>query len=327
MASKPGLRRTPSLGAPFDPSKVTDDFIRENNLPPRPATRTALDNWMRALKESEFPEPRPLLMAAADTAPRLRSIQSPQGSQEASRNWSGAYVRPRGGNMVLVQGWWTMPAVPPGATPAQTYSIWVGLDGHDPASTLMPQIGVGYLGEKVGGVPQQKAFAWWQWWDEFNPQGLQTIIPEVPVEQGDEIYAQVMALDQDEVSFLIVNTTKRKAFHSISPAPTLGPNNQRRPKTAQIEGRTAEWIVEQPTLFDRPDLKDVELGKYGKAVFKHCTAASRDEDGNLVEFQLEHARAMRMNLWYDRSNPGRVASVPTIDRAKGELELTYVGPG
>lgn len=326
MKAKIEARRTPPLAAPFDPAKASKAFLAEHHLPPRPATKIAEENWSRALAGCNFVAPDTLRMTMEGALPRLRTNRSPQGPQEKSRNWSGAYVRPRRGNMVLVQGRWTMPAVPLGTIPAQTYSVWIGLDGHDPASELMPQVGVGYLGDKHEGAPRQKSFAWWQWWDGFNEEGLQTIIPELPIEEGDEIYAQVLALPPSDASFLIVNRTKSLAFHSIVPAPTLGPKNQPRPKTSVIEGRTAEWIVEQPLLPDRPDLKDVVLGNYDRATFRNCTAVCEDEDGNIEEFQLEHARTIAMNLWYDRSNPGRVASIPTIHRSQGKLEMMYVGP-
>lgn len=329
---------------PFDPSDrttVTDEFLRRYCLPPRPTTSQAYANWLCALTDCTFPAgpltPDQEELAATLARIKPRSFPAREASQETSRNWSGAYVRPRPheGDLLLVQGWWRMPKMPLNDPPdriAFTYSMWAGLDGHDPTSKLMPQVGVGYRILRIPIVPESSvtvtvkaSFFWYQWWDKFFPEQWQQPVVFIALNEGDLIYAQVAVLGVNKVSFFIKNQSTGQAFTLYSSAPTVSRAGKPRPVPPTIERRTAEWILERPHL---PDFKDyeVKLGRYGQADFSNCIAVTRTADGQDHEFALEHARTMRMVDWNDRDKPGRIVSVPTIDRKHGRLRLDYVGP-
>ncbi|GAU86096.1 hypothetical protein BIWAKO_06044 [Bosea sp. BIWAKO-01] len=64
--------------------------------------------------------------------------------------------------------------------------------------------------------------------------------------------------------------------------------------------------------------RDIILGNYQSTTFKNFFAF----DGAPVE----EARAMRMNLWNYRPQPGILVSRATIDRTRNEIGMTYVGP-
>jgi hypothetical protein len=315
--------------AGFDPLTASARQCAKHFLPPRPdAAQAPLAHrlWMQAMSP-------PLTFPAApkSLAAFLGSIQSAAGParmngsgslKESSQNWSGGFVRPRDFNpMVLVQGEWTVPEVsaPAGLGDGVTASsIWVGLDGHDPASRSLPQIGTGQYVSVTGGVARPLLFAWWEWWDRDDPlaQG-QIVLRSFPVRAGDRIYAQVQALTPTLVSLFIRNMTTGLALPLCYAAPP-----GRRGVKLRVEGRTAEWIVERPSMPGAQPPRHFPLADYGSAVFRACNAASGTAAA-LREGQLQRARLLEMNVWDAGEPAGALVSAP--ERVgRDSLRVRYV---
>jgi hypothetical protein len=310
----------------YDPRGKPADELLKLGLPPPPSRTTAslaYRNWERAMSPPLVFPPKPLvvsdLFAVLPEATRLARFAQVGSLGESSRNWSGAYVRPRNpGAMVLVQARWTV-----GTTRAPTtgdefaVSTWVGLDGNDAATQSMPQIGTQVA--SLNDPSQSWLLAWWQWWIKPDPDALQVVIQPLPVEEGDEIYAQVHEVGPATASFFIKNLTQGIAFALVYTLPNpWGPGPT--PAVLGIEGRTAEWIVERPLV----PLHAPKLGDFGEVAFTACNAAvRRGGSGILVDVPLDRARLVALHDWEDRQRPGRLVSKP---RRKGaaSFSLTYM---
>jgi hypothetical protein len=354
MATRSATPAIRAAGGLFRPGAMDDLALAAALLPPRPDASLPLANanWKRGIAGIRFtgkfgagtgfsglcwkeqahgPGDPGRIRRTPPTRTPVAGHAFPVATAAArSLNWSGAYVRPRApvgreARMALVQGFWRMPKTPPPTDRFRVWSAWVGLDGHDPASTLMPQIGVAWLGgpadRRRGNCGE--AVVWAQWWDEFNPAGLHRRIEGVPVRSGDLLYAQVMATGGASASFLLSNLTQKRGFACHWAAPARLPNGRPRPRAPRIEGRTAEWIVERPLIPDIAGALNATLGDFGVAEFSSCNAAAQ-VNGAWREFQLQHARAIRMVTWDNTDVPGRIVSFPAIDRAAAALAVRHV---
>jgi hypothetical protein len=314
----------------FDPRNASPQDLDKFFLPPRPDSVRAphaFANWYRAMSPPLiFPDNQQDLRELFALGP-FRSRHREQGtsslSEESSRNWSGGYVRPRNfDKMALVQGSWTapQPAAPPGAGDG-TYasSVWVGLDGHDPASRSMPQIGTGQYVNLAQGIATNTVFAWWQWWQWGDLSTIQMPILSVPVNAGDTIYAQVHAVGINTAQFFIKNVSTGDCF-PFAFVPQAPPPIGINAIAPRIEGRTAEWIVERPT---KPGTNQrFTLANYHQATFWDCNAAT-DGGSGLQEFQFQREVLIRMNDWDDLTQPGTLISSP---RRTGDdaMDVTYI---
>jgi hypothetical protein len=315
--------------AGFDPRAASIEDLARFHLPPRPDARNAplaFRLWSRAMSPPLFffrtPDNAADFFARTRTRSLHRRINSPGLTEESSGNWSGGYVRPRDFNtMTLVQGIWKVPApaVPNGSGDGKyECSIWVGIDGHEPASRAMPQIGTAQNVTVTGGVEERKLFGWWQWWARDQLKSEQTPIPLFPVQAGDTIYAQITVLAPDRVNFILKNLSNGFAVPFDC---TMPPPDNASPHPLDVEGQTAEWIVERPS---DPDTQEpFTLADYDHMKFIQCNAVS-GTGATADEQQLQDARLIRMNLWDDPVNPGRLASEPT--RAGNDaLAAQYIG--
>jgi len=299
----------------FDALNASDEALSAHFLPPRPDARhapAAFANWVRAMASRPLFPPQPF--DPEETAEHILIRTHPNGgvTQESSGNWSGGYVRPRSfASMALVQGRWIVPNTPvfDPAKPGFASSVWVGLDGHDPASRVIPQIGTGQIAHLYPTGPLDQILAWWQLWQRDNPQNWQVQIP-MKIKRGDRIYAQVHAISSTVISYYLKNETTNAAY-----AAEYHPlDDMALPHVTPVERRTAEWILERPLIPDRlgPGAKPIStpLADYGETAFTDCNAATVSEDGTLREFQLQRARLIQMSLWDDATSPGRHASLP-----------------
>jgi hypothetical protein len=245
---------------------------------------------------------------------RIETLPNRFATQESSRNWSGAFARTRGfDSIVRVQGAWDVPDTPPPARGrAYSASIWVGMDGHDSASRLMPQIGTAQVAVRSPCFDLDLQLAWWQIWD--GPASRQVEIPLV-VARRDRIFAEVTAVDDAAVIFLIHNQTTG----------VLWTRTVALPAGARLERRTAAWIVERPIyVSEKGQQHHLPLAPYGTTTFRDCNAVSADAAGIGREFQLQRAGLIRMNLWdRDEARPGRLASDPSR-RGSDALDMRYV---
>jgi hypothetical protein len=288
-------------GADFNPLTATPDELAERCLPPAPDPReapVAYANWVRAMAS------RPCFVEAVteDDATILWTDVNRTVSEVSSKNWSGAFVRPRTPDpMVLVQGRWIVPDTPPQrGLLGSASSVWVGLDGYDPASGLIPQIGTAQIPPElwIGPRPDDQ-FAWWQIWVP----GSRLVRIPIKIRRRDAMYAQVQVLTATRVSLFLKNETTNWAFAIYADVPEqhLGP----------FERRTAEWIVERPRTPKSKEITDLisrPLTDYGETAFTDCNAATLAACGALHEFQLQRARLIRMAAWDDHIVRGRIVS-------------------
>jgi hypothetical protein len=324
----------------FDPLDADDATLVRHRLPPRPArtARVAETNWVRALSgKPEFVGS----VASFEGGPRslTRAGGSSDFPHESSRNWSGSYVRPLDfSKMALVQSRWTVPEPKnpkPGTHGIYASSIWVGLDGRDPTSRSLPQIGTGqyFVDTIIPGPPSPKpivgpvVFAWWQWWDRDDPNSQQVTLQQfLPVSIGDSIYAQVQIMLPGVVeespgpiaSLFTKNEATNMAFaaYVIPPTPLYPP-----PAYDSVEARTADWILERPAVPSQP-----VPTYFGFADFTAMTFVDRNaaiQAGPILEdIELDRGRLIRMNAWDDPDLPGREVSTPTL--LGEDVKLSYV---
>jgi Peptidase A4 family len=332
----------------FDPLTASDADLAANYLPPRPDSRTAptaFANWQRALGT------RPRFVAsaatpAAEPPPDKDKVffthPNDGRTQASSGNWSGGLVRPRNDDpLVLVQGRWIVPDTQsPGKNVPFASSVWVGLDGYDPASRVMPQIGTGQLyflvPSPAGNLHVQTYVAWWQVWLKHHPRRgsiWQQPIPTMPIEPEDRFYGQVQKIDDLMMSFFLKNETRNVAFSAFYDLRADHAGDDLLP----LECRTAEWVLERPTVPDADGVTplSVPLANYGETAFTDCNAATQAPNGILSEFQLQRASLFRMNQWVELPSskyalappdeePGRLTSLP---RRIGDdaLLMRYIG--
>lgn len=233
--------------------------------------------------------------------------------------------------MELVQGRWTVPDTPTyEGGPGYASSVWLGLDGHDPASCVLPQIGTGQLAQTYYiphpypvPCPVDVQFAWWQLWLRGDDLHIWHILIPVTVSRSDRVYAQVHAVNSMTLSFYFKNETTNYAYAAYYDLSKDTSNPYIRP----VERRTAEWVVERPMIPDRQGEEArpiyIAMADYGEAAFTDCNTVCVSEDSGLQEFQLQRASMTRMNLWDEVDHPGRLVSQP---KRVGDdvISLSYV---
>ncbi|MFN8524562.1 MAG: G1 family glutamic endopeptidase [Chloroflexota bacterium] len=173
--------------------------------------------------------------------------------REWSLNWSGAYVKPRGGLMITdVLGAWTVPDVrsPVGEDPAANFrsSMWIGLDGQRQyANSTLPQLGTAHHVNQPG-APGQTVTSWIQWWPH-----LPLKIKDFAVAPGDRMLAWLTVLDETRVRMLLKNDTENALAGWVMTAPTVKDAAYfPAPIQARVSGATAEWVLERPSVGDPP---------------------------------------------------------------------------
>ena len=305
--------------AGFDPLTATAQQLAQYFLPPRPEATLAPRSyalWVEAMSPPlqfvTVPERLADMLGGVHSRSRHALSSAAGVVQESSQNWSGSYVRPRDFHpMVLVEGHWTVPAP---AAPAgggdgvYASSIWVGLDGHQAASRSMPQVGTGQYVAVTSGTAVPLLFAWFQWWDRDDPLAQQIVLKNFPVSAQDHIHARVQALTPTLVSVFIKNMQTGVALPMwyVAPPPV---NRGVNILPVRVEGRTAEWIVERPTIPNTQPPQPYVLADLGNSTFRACNAAS-GVGLALNEEQLQRARLIEMNVWDEPAHPGVLHSLP-----------------
>jgi hypothetical protein len=348
----------------FDPLAATQGELELFKLPPRPDRTTnprAYANWRRAMSPPlrfVLPEVLPGLVAdltklftISRTRRQHQFLSGLAPTQEVSGNWSGACVRnnPDEG-YVLLQATWIVPRpYPPppsasgGAWLVGDYfsSAWIGLDGHDPGSLSLPQIGTAHCVS----VPKDTSNpgdlsvtvgAWWQWWLKDDPFNHPIDIPQslFPVQPGDLIYAQLNVLNDSTVRFFLKNQSLGQVFppFDLTPPTPSWPNPNH---AVTVEGKTAEWIVERPTQPTTPDL--LPFCDSGSVVFYDCNAqvaVSSPAGITLEDRQLQLARLIRLADWTPKKpgatyqpgmdQPGIIVSSAALEGDDAAL-VSYTG--
>jgi Peptidase A4 family len=294
----------------FDPLTASKEELEHFGLPlePDPDKQPALNAFWRRMYErpDEF---RPIDFGFKNIE-RLTSVNHRQQALglrtrgQTSPNWSGAYIKPRDGQVFTsICGQWQVPtpSVPPNEVGAGRYyrcSTWIGLDGQRRYyQSSLPQIGTEQSIDDASG--KSEFSAWWQWWvrDHYFP----------PVDMGLTIHAgdvimcnlRVVPPGRNKVRFQLRNQSTMSQVIEYADAPTL-------PIPLQVSGATAEWITERPAIFPTPIL--YEFPNYNTVLFSDCVAVTAPPSGGPgVERRLEGCRLIDMRE--ARVQPQRTAKI------------------
>ena len=176
----------------FDPLTASKEELKHFGLPlePDPDRQPALHAFWRRMYKPPL-EFAPVKFAFKNIA-RLTTVNHRQRAlglrtrRQTSPNWSGAYIKPRDGQVfTAIWGQWQVPtpSVPPAEVGEGRYyrcSTWIGLDGQRRYyQSSLPQLGTE---QSINDATGTREFsAWWQWWvrDQYFP----------PVDMGLTIHA------------------------------------------------------------------------------------------------------------------------------------------
>jgi hypothetical protein len=270
------VRRFAPLGAGLNPLTASPEDIEQAGFPPRPDETVQpelfsvwKDVFTRNLtfEDVNFSLPLPAALNSGSTSTALR-----RSHREASRNWSGAYITPRDGQMLTqVSGMWQVPTVqpPPGGSMTAAYgsSTWIGLDGQRGyLNSTLPQIGTGQF-FNLFGASGSTTEAWVQWWP------LCPVTLDLVVLPGDLMLAWLIVVSYTEVHFVIVNISRLRYTPFALPTPSVKmPPHVPLPVQASVSGATAEWVMERPAICPDPD--PLTLPSFSPVRFNACVAVS-----------------------------------------------------
>jgi hypothetical protein len=290
---------------------VSDAALREFGLPPQPNPQDSpnLAAQFRATLSA------PLRFLEPEFAFELTPGRAWRLAGSFSDNWSGAFIRcAPPDRLVRVQASWIVPnpfppPVPSGAMVDDTYgsSTWIGLDGHDPTSQSMPQIGTAQFVEVKNGVSKVTTSAWYQWWVRGKSSPPITL-PNFIVSPGDLMFCELVKIDPKKVNMRFKNRSSGLSFALEMTAPTKDKDGS--PIDVEIEGLTAEWIMERPA--DLHDSNHIyRLPQYGATAMYGCRAGLDPSVGHGAgELDLQDAGLIRMVDDHDPIMPGIVVSTP-----------------
>lgn len=238
--------------------------------------------------------------------PRFRRIpRTKNGTQasaasgdQASGNWSGVVVKAAGGSRIQsIAGQWSIPTFAPSADGVTACSIWVGFDGNGLQDLF--QAGIQCEVTRGDNGVQFKLYPWWEWLP--NPLGIQKIsAPAASI--GHEMYCLITALSPTTGRIFLKNMTTSDATTFDVSAPDGG----------TLQGSSAEWIVEAPSVGGDPD---TPLCNYGTVPFFGCVAGVSNGSS------LSSSDGMSLYMQKD----GQVVSTAATS-APGQLTCTYTGP-
>jgi hypothetical protein len=251
----------------FDPLKASAEELLKYALPRKPprANQAAYKIWKLIVGTAVSQGNRVRSAGYGFVTASDYGIGSPQpnflGAQETSHNWSGIVARSvEAPSFTQIYGVWQMPAISaPIGVGKRSYrcSTWIGLDGHDPTSPAMPQIGVTLKVDTGIGSPGPTYEPWVQWWSrkfsaeyKLPPQ----VIQGFTIKQGHVIACVIDVKDPWNVNVTITNqTTSTSKSQPLSGIVTLPPPYQTISiPLGPVSGTTAEWIAERPARIKNP---------------------------------------------------------------------------
>jgi hypothetical protein len=175
-------------------------------------------------------------------------------------NWSGVVVeaspdRPIGKSIV---GHWNVATATNVDSTGDQYSQWIGTGAwsRDPDDNLLQAGVTGHLGGGAFNLPPY--YAWWEWTSTNRPSGS-VAIPNFPIHPGDYFEVNI---------WILSDTTANISFFAGDPIQYMLIEVNNSGNGFRIQGRSAEWIVERPTLDDGV----ATLANYGHAVFVDALA-------------------------------------------------------
>ncbi len=244
----------------------------------------------------------------------------------SSQNWSGAYVHPRNGNMIIqVAGTWQVPAITMPGGPVQLLrpasSVWIGLDGQRAYfDSSLPQIGTRQEIDETGAP---KVTAWYQWWVRGQPSSYDPQPVGLVLATHDVVFCTVQMKTPTKANVSMTKIGTPNQLWSMDIQPDFVGGIQPR-----ISGATAEWVVERPTVRESDVL--YPLPQIEPVIFSGCyaDAALPFQTTPRVVQNLDGARFINMFERVDGptrapmlAKPGRL----TPDLSNG-FQVTYTGP-
>ncbi len=326
---RPFLGPFPPRPPDFDVLKASSSELMHYGLLPRPDKKN----------ERLFKMWLAIVTAPSPVKPRHKTLNGPfqyylqfsqplnSGHQETSRNWSGIAAEATGGhsfNTVYAQ--WQLPKMqkPPGGKSRPfACSSWIGLDGHDPTSASMPQIGV-----TMSMVWNRKKWrpyyqAWSQWWQRGQRNPVNPIAG-FPAAKNDIIACGLSVSSEFVVLVNIANLTQNQA---AAPFTMIAPFRPAPPifYIYGVRGHTAVWIAERPkemnasanneTYFALPDFDNI--------TFDNCFVQSLSP---LVVRGLSPSRMIRMQEVNAKQSGSQILSRARKDVIDPNHKF-LVGPG
>jgi Peptidase A4 family len=293
----------PALG--FDEVlRITNEELLERGFPLRPDVDEApqeFDGWLRvvtshAVRVEPHDVARPDISYVGCLTPSAQPVQS--------YNWCGFVLEGASGTYDWVSAIWRVPGVS-GENLTTTYSgIWIGLDGYDTTDLVQDGTGQDNVTFHVG--PWNLDVSTYYAWTEFLPQQPTAHqITNFAVRPGDHIFSQLWianlgmmpALSGNLGVVFIQNLTTGEFAWIYTPV-----------GSTQVLGRSAEWIMERPTVNDQPS----DLAKYGRASMLYALA--RRVGGSYVNYDDATSTQLKM-INGDYTMPDVLSTVMPVDYA------------
>jgi hypothetical protein len=195
----------------------------------------------------------PVLVAAVAV---LVAVAVPAGARAStwtttSSNWAGYATSEPGVSFQRVSATWTAPAAHCGSVGRRYSAVWVGLGGLHSTSKALEQVGT--EADCAGGKGYYSA------WYELVPAAPVKL--GLTVRPGDTMSAGVTVSGRS-VKLFIANRTRGTSF-------------SKRLDVAQVDGSSAEWIVEAPSACgDNGNCRALPLANFATTSFAGVKATS-----------------------------------------------------
>jgi hypothetical protein len=335
---RPYLGPFPPMPHGFDVLKVSNSELMHYGLPPRPdkENKRLLEMWLALATTRCLTKPKKPKPTVAPLSYRLGFSQPVNGGhQETSRNWSGIATEAKGGrsfNTIYAQ--WKLPKMQKptgGKSRPFACSSWIGLDGHDPTSLSMPQIGVtmSMIWQKNAWRPHYQA--WSQWWQRGQRNPVNPIAG-FPVAENDVIVCALSVSSEFVVLLNIANLTQNcvaSPFTMSAPyIPTVPPVPTAPPFFLffGVRGHTAEWIAERPKEMNASGKNETyfPLPEFDTVNFDNCFVQGSSP---LLVHGLTPSRIVRMQETI-KTTPSRSRILSRVRKdAIDPYHKFVVGPG
>jgi hypothetical protein len=238
----------PKLPSDFDPLQATPEELQSYGLPPRPDSLDQEAKWeklMAEMKKAELITPEFEIIQRDKIPVKVNVTGDAKERNWTGDNWAGAVIlasRSRNFDQAFhdIQADWTVPDPVPGKDIDEETgkrkgkswysSAWIGIDGWTSSDVLQGGTGHDVFVSKEGKLSKD-IYAWYEWYPAY-PIRLKNFI----VSAGDRVSCSVWATDPTTGHFFIYNWDTWKyaevTFHA--------------PKGIELQGDSAEWIVEDP---------------------------------------------------------------------------------
>jgi len=171
--------------------------------------------------------------------------------------WSGAVISPApSGTFTSIEGQFTIPVptLQAGSSPGRHFvSIWIGIDGFESNDVFQAGVIIETILNSDGST-ETGYFPWYEWY----PLDL-TVIEGFPASPGDVIFISLTEVSPSVGNILFENLSQGVGVQGDISSPT---------PSANLQGISVEWIVEDPGLPQDPFLN------FGTVVFTNCAAGT-----------------------------------------------------